>query len=231
MARRLLVSSFICGIADRSTGSMTWVRISLHLVSQTYDGGNYFSTYSWADASVWVFFEEIIYIRIGCVFLMMAAESILLRKEISKTSWALLVLFLPVLIEPIIYLILVIGYTVREMMWSCRNNVLHIYIQARESLKDRTLLQFDSDVQDLGDYLFLDNLNVNEIANKSRREAAGCSEDSSKVTRMPRSYSRQSYPEWRYRQIGCRCCHGAAGGFLKKVTPRRRLPDCNCWTF
>jgi len=86
MARRLLVSSFICGIADRSTGSMTWVRISLHLVSQTYDGGNYFSTYSWADASVWVFFEEIIYIRIGCVFLMMAAESILLRKEISKTS-------------------------------------------------------------------------------------------------------------------------------------------------
>ena len=177
------------------------------------------------------FSEEIIYIRIGCVLLMMTAESILLRKEISKTRWALLVLFLPVLIEPIIYLILVIGYTVREMMWSCRNNVLHIYIQARESLKDRTLLQFDSDVQDLGDYLFLDNLNVNDIANKSRREAAGCSEDSSKVTRMPRSYSRQSYPEWRYRQIGCRCCHGAAGGFLKKVTPRRRLPDCNCWTF
>jgi len=32
------------------------------------------------------FSEEIIYIRIGCVFLMMAAESILLRKEISKTS-------------------------------------------------------------------------------------------------------------------------------------------------
>ena len=62
------------------------------------------------------FSEEIIYIRIGCVLLMMVAESILLRKEISKTRSALLVLFLPVLIEPIIYLILVIGYTVREMM-------------------------------------------------------------------------------------------------------------------